>query len=472
MNVIYEGIFCENGHCINTPSSYRYVDECQNATLCQGGRCINSVGSFTCFFCQPGYDLTSDGTKCTDQDECSITGMCANGVCVNGAGSFTCRCNPGFTLSSTRQSCIDIDECSENARICLKGRCQNTPGSYKCECQEGFVTSPGGDYCLEMNVKKKGMCRHGTCVNGDGSFKCLCDPGYKLSPDGHFCIDINECSETTDACVNGRCENSDGSFRCSCNDGLTMSPNGRICQGINGECSNPSSMAVTRSACCCANRGSTTPAWGIQCVPCPTLGSKEFLDLCPKGPGLGSLVDDINECIVFPNICPNGACENLKGSYRCVCNQGYQVDAGGKVCSETHQAVFQCTCPIGYRHNVLTNTCDDIDECQEKISDICIGGTCINSLGSYRCECETGSALDASRNICIDNRRGSCWMTINSNGRCENDIKTPMLKSECCGSIGKAWGSPCQRCTDLERRCPKRICYVRWFYMYRYYVYN
>lgn len=48
----------------------------------------------------------------------------------------------------------------------------------------------------------------------------------------------------------------------------------------------------------------------------------------------------------------------------------------------------------------------------------------------------------------LDNRRGSCWMTVN-NSQCENDIKTPMLKSECCGSVGKAWGSPCQLCSEI-----------------------
>ena len=42
---------------------------------------------------------------------------------------------------------------------------------------------------------------------------------------------------------------------------------------------------------------------------------------------------DINECAVNPNICENGACENLKGDYRCVCNNGYQVDASGRICS-------------------------------------------------------------------------------------------------------------------------------------------
>ncbi|KFM57240.1 Fibrillin-1, partial [Stegodyphus mimosarum] len=488
---------CENGRCINTPSSYRCecnrgyrgqnndkkcvdIDECQNATLCQNGRCMNTIGSFSCM-CPPGYDLTSDGSRCTDQDECSITGMCANGICVNVDGSFRCRCNPGFSLSPTRQSCIDIDECQENGRICLRGRCENQPGSYSCQCQEGFILSPEGDFCLDRNeCEEKGMCRNGMCVNADGSFKCICDPGYKLSPDGHFCIDINECIETPDSCVNGRCENTDGSFRCTCIDGFTMGPNGRICQDTrrdycfsnykNGECSNPSSMVVTKSACCCANRGTMTPAWGTPCIPCPALGSQEFHQLCPKGPGSGQ-DDDINECIVFPNICPNGACENLKGSYRCICNSGYQIDGTGKICSDINECAvnlllcdngqcrntpgsFQCTCPTGTRHNVLTNICEDIDECKERGSEICIGGTCFNTQGSYQCECEPGSALDASRNICIDNRRGACWMTVKE-GRCENNIKFPMLKSECCGSVGKAWGSPCQLCSEIERRCPK-----------------
>ncbi|XP_035216115.1 fibrillin-1-like [Stegodyphus dumicola] len=488
---------CENGRCIDTPSSYRCdcnrgyrgqnndkkcvdIDECQNATICQNGRCMNTIGSFFCM-CPPGYDLTSDGSRCTNQDECSITGMCANGVCVNVDGSFICRCNPGFQLSQTRQSCIDVDECQENGRICLRGRCENQPGSYSCHCQDGFILSPEGDFCLDRNeCEEKGMCRNGMCVNADGSFKCICGPGYQLSRDGHFCIDVNECTETPDSCVNGRCENTDGSFRCTCFDGFTMGPNGRICQDTrrdycfsnykNGECSNPSSMIVTKSACCCANRGTMTPAWGTPCIQCPPLGSQEFHRLCPKGPGSGQ-DDDINECIVFPNICPNGACENLKGSYRCVCNDGYQIDGTGKICSDINECAvnllycengqcrntpgsFQCTCPTGTRHNVLTNICEDIDECKERGSEICIGGTCFNTQGSYQCECEPGSALDASRNICIDNRRGSCWMTVRE-GRCENNIKFPMLKSECCGSVGKAWGSPCQLCSEIESRCPK-----------------
>lgn len=41
---------------------------------------------------------------------------------------------------------------------------------------------------------------------------------------------------------------------------------------------------------------------------------------------------DINECALDPDICQNGICENLRGSYRCICNIGYESDTSGKAC--------------------------------------------------------------------------------------------------------------------------------------------
>ena len=41
---------------------------------------------------------------------------------------------------------------------------------------------------------------------------------------------------------------------------------------------------------------------------------------------------DINECALDPDICANGICENLRGSYRCNCNSGYEPDASGRNC--------------------------------------------------------------------------------------------------------------------------------------------
>lgn len=67
---------------------------------------------------------------------------------------------------------------------------------------------------------------------------------------------------------------------------------------------------------------------------------------------------DINECAQNPNICVNGGCENLMGTYRCICDNGYEVDATGKICS-------------------------DINECELEDS-LCSGGQCRNTPGSFQ----------------------------------------------------------------------------------------
>ncbi len=50
------------------------------------------------------------------------------------------------------------------------------------------------------------------------------------------------------------------------------------------------------------------------------------------------LLVDINECAVRPNVCRNGACENLMRGYRCLCHPGYKADKSGKQCIGSKQA--------------------------------------------------------------------------------------------------------------------------------------
>lgn len=33
---------------------------------------------------------------------------------------------------------------------------------------------------------------------------------------------------------------------------------------------------------------------------------------------------DIDECSRTSSICTNGICENMMGTYQCICNEGYQ----------------------------------------------------------------------------------------------------------------------------------------------------
>lgn len=41
---------------------------------------------------------------------------------------------------------------------------------------------------------------------------------------------------------------------------------------------------------------------------------------------------DVNECEVFPGVCPNGQCVNSKGSFHCECPEGLTLDGTGRVC--------------------------------------------------------------------------------------------------------------------------------------------
>lgn len=41
---------------------------------------------------------------------------------------------------------------------------------------------------------------------------------------------------------------------------------------------------------------------------------------------------DINECALDPEICQNGVCENMLRTYKCTCNEGYEMDLSGHSC--------------------------------------------------------------------------------------------------------------------------------------------
>ena len=74
-------------------------------------------------------------------------------------------------------------------------------------------------------------------------------------------------------------------------------------------------------------------------------------------------------------VCSNGVCENMMGTYQCICDLGYQQADGG-------------------------SSCEDVDECANDN-----GGCdtlCINSPGSFSCSCNTGYMLLLDGRSCID----------------------------------------------------------------------
>jgi hypothetical protein len=76
-----------------------------------------------------------------------------------------------------------------------------------------------------------------------------------------------------------------------------------------------------------------------------------------------------------------------------------QVCSGGQ-CRNTPGS-FQCICPTGTQLNPHTFVCEDVDECRELGPEACFNGECVNTFGSYKCECDPGSILDNTGRICI-----------------------------------------------------------------------
>ena len=54
----------------------------------------------------------------------------------------------------------------------------------------------------------------------------------------------------------------------------------------------------------------------------------------------------------------------------------------------------------GFRPNSVTVILEDIDECVE-VPNICQGGECQNTFGSFICICPTGYTLDEDQRKCV-----------------------------------------------------------------------
>ncbi|RUS86242.1 hypothetical protein EGW08_005984, partial [Elysia chlorotica] len=177
------------------------------------------------------------------------------------------------------------------------------------------------------------------------SFTCsACPAGF--TADSGRCKDVNECLVSTTCPKNSLCTNTIGSYMCTCNAGFRKDSSGNC--------------------------------------------------------------NDVDECIELRHSCEQ-ICVNQEGTYSCACQGGFDLDILGFNCTksvtepcaafssanctygcEVVNGTAQCFCENGFKLAPDGRTCIDVDECEFKLC----AQTCINSVGSYSCQCRPGFKSD------------------------------------------------------------------------------
>ncbi|KRT83823.1 EGF-like domain containing protein, partial [Oryctes borbonicus] len=245
-------------------------------------------------------------------------------------------------------------------------------------------------------------------------------------------------------CVNGRCECAPGYQGEFCTEPVCVEPckNGGRCIGPNrcaclyGFTGNHCEIDYRTGPCYSGSRGSLciNQLDSVVCTKtlcCATVG-KAWGHPCEHCPSrleceIGYLKNQkTGECVDIDE------CDAIP--YLCL---------GGKCVNSIGS--FTCECPPGQARNPSTNKCDDRDECLDE--DICKNGVCRNTIGGYYCLCNQGFIQSQDKTYCIDGRQGFCY-TSRNNGICNNRLPMRLSKKDCCCGVnmGQGWGDQCDRC--------------------------
>ncbi|XP_077865442.1 uncharacterized protein LOC102806860 [Saccoglossus kowalevskii] len=284
------------------------------------------------------------------------------------------------------------------------------------------VCSPD-DPCVVNN----GGCEH-KCKNINGQVQCECNKGYELK-NGIKCIDINEC---LDGKGHGPCQhsctNTNGGYSCSCFTGHILMEDGINCQGNCQGLTIPTCDGVNVRLGKIKSGGPRIAIYVTSQMPeCDTLrtrrtGTSSYIFTSELSGFEVALHKSWRQDDFLPCEDDNGGCSHIctndDNQAVCSCYRGYYIDqADGKTCIDINECIlatryicpnakcvntpgsYTCECQDGF-YRTAYGSCIDRDECQQNNGG-CVHH-CTNTQGSYLCHCPIGLVLGEDKHSCVD----------------------------------------------------------------------
>ncbi|RWS06926.1 fibulin-5-like isoform X2, partial [Dinothrombium tinctorium] len=322
-------------------------------------------------------------------------------------------CQKSFELCCIRQRRRDYCDAGK-----LKALSDN-----ECPSIEDFLSLPKNnvesstyiDCCFACHLGLRARSRGETCNSNalgepfDQYYRECCGYGKQEKPNNSPIGAKLPCPEKM---CDHMCESvSANAVRCKCSEGYRLSTNQRICVDIN-ECSEGLHKCPENTQC--RNLQGT--------YECSATIKNNFCPIGYRRSSTSGLCEDIDECSEGKHECPlDTKCQNEQGYY---------------ICSKTIvRTLDKIACPRGYRYNMNSKRCEDIDECAEGSHNCPANLNCINRMGYFECYAKIVKSVERVIYCASGFRYNS------EKGRCD-DI------DECLEGLHKC--SPNEQCINRE----------------------